>query len=506
MESPVSSAVHRLAPPRSFLWLIVLAQAAIHLAALPFTGFNGDTLLLQRWATTLFNHPPNQFYAREKHADHLPGDLWILKLEGWLYHAVSGHTPANPGFLNALKLGPGLADIGLALTFFLIVRDLHGARAGRRVALLFALNPAPIFISMLWGDADSVSMVFVAVALLLTLQRRIWAAFPVLAYACLIKPEFSLLAPVLLIFFLRETGTGAGLNRWARPVVELLLAGVASVGVLLATVLPFDVGPPLMPRRWALVDRVQFAANLYPRITVSALNFWEWFNASGGFPKDGNPSDRNSGLFGLTYQRWGLVLAVAVSIIMALPLIRKGGKERLLFTSMAVLFTFFMLQTRIHERYFFPAVALMAAVAASRPRWIWLYGAMTSVYFAGMVVLWWWFLPAHRIPHPRKGGPVRLPGAMTPTEIHLLVGVNLALLAAFMLSALRDLRTPTVPRGTTTGARIGMESSIFHGNANPGRRPRQSSASPPRARSPWAAAWPSWGHKSKRSRSSRKRG
>lgn len=429
------------------LRLIVLIQAAIHLAVLPAGGFIGDTRLLQSWATTLVKHPVSQFYAREKRADHLPGDLWIIKLEAWAYHLISGHLPANAGFLNALKLGPGVADIGIAVILYLIAREINGGRAGRRAALFFALNPAPIFISMVWGVADSVSMLFAAAALLLVIQGRFWASAPVLAYACLIKPQLGVLAPLILIFFLRAAWERVGPRRLLRPAVELCIAGAASLAVLLATILPFDVGIPLASARWSLIERIRFSANLYDRTTMNALNLWAFVSASAvPFPSIKAPSDQTAGLLGITYQGWGVLLTAAACLILILPLIRHGGKERLIFTSMAVLFAVFTLQSRMHERYFFPAVALMAAVAALRTRWIWLYLAMSSMYAFNVGVVYRWLHPSNtafeRATIAGKTSTSRISGTITDNEIRVLAAVNLGLLAVFLVRALLDLRKP----------------------------------------------------------------
>ena len=137
-------------------------------------------------------------------------------------------------------------------------------------------------------------------------------------------------------------------------------------------------------------------------------------------------------------------LTAIACVALSLPLIRKRGDERFLVACAGVLFAFFMLQTRIHERYFFPAVALMAAVAALRGRWVWLHLAMTGIYLFNVGGVYRWLLLGNhpRILCPRPGGPVPRSGFATPHEIRALVAINLALLAVFGIAALLDLRAP----------------------------------------------------------------
>ncbi|MBN9181892.1 MAG: hypothetical protein J0I66_02550 [Microbacterium sp.] len=208
--------------------------------------------------------------------------------------------------------------------------------------------------------------------------------------------------------------------------------------------------------RWSLISRIQYSAGLYKQTTLNALNLWALLAAGGSrYPGLAAPSDRTHGLLGLTDQRWGILLTVVACVALALPLIRKGGKERLVLTSMATLFAIFMLQTRMHERYFFPAVALMAAVAALRPRWIPLYAAMASVYFIEVLSVYRWLaIPfgGGRSGFRERGNAGRSAGYLSPNEVRALVAVNLGLLAFLIGHALLDFRKARAERPASEAA------------------------------------------------------
>lgn len=416
------------------LWAIVAVQAVLHRVLLPVGGITGDTRVLQRWAATLYKHPASEFYARQSHADHLPGDLWILRLEAFVYHAVTGLVPTDSNsFVYALKLGAGLADIGIAVTLYLIARVIGGEAAGRRAALFFALNPAPLLISMVWGVADSVSMLFAALALLLAVRGWIWASLPVLAYTCLIKPQLGLLGPLLLIFFLHRAWwsrpeRGAG---WiAVPLVDIAIGLVASAATVAAVLRPFDVGVPFFSARWSLIDRLRYSADLYRKTTLNALNLWAVISAphlqraTSAAPVDDRPF-----LLGVSYQYWGIGLSLAAALALALPLIRRGGAERLIWTSAAVTFAFFMLQTRIHERYFFPSITLMALAAALDRRRLWMYLAMSAIFSLNVFGVYERMASGPFAEATRSVGVIRG-----------LALINCALLLVLIVEAVRDVR------------------------------------------------------------------
>ncbi len=382
----------------SVVWLIALLALglALRIVVFPLGIFAADARTFESWAAHLVSAPLDTFYA-SRSVDHLPGDLWILWAIGHVYRLVSpgfgasavaafgrgfgrgfgpGPVPVqqSDNFFTLLKLVPTLADLGIGLMLYLIARKLRGPRAGLLAAGAYLLNPASIFLSGIWGQWDSVSAFAMVAAIWAILASPAWA-LPILTYACLVKPQMALLVPLALLAWWHQSGRLA--VRLQRSIPPIL----ASVAVFLAVDLPFDVGLPLMPTRWTILDRVQAAWAQYTAVSVSGFNFWKLVV---GTSQGWSVSDSLPFIFGLSYQTWGTIL-LATAVLFALILyFRRPSQEMALWTALAIMFSVFMLSTRIHERYLLPALVLALLVGAVTPRLRWLGVSLSATYLANL--------------------------------------------------------------------------------------------------------------------------
>jgi hypothetical protein len=152
------------------------------------------------------------------------------------------------------------------------------------------------------------------------------------------------------------------------------------VAVVLAAILPFDVGFPGMGMRWSIVERIQFAADRYTTVTKGAYNLWTLF-----FPDDGA---EDSGTFlGITYQHIGFVLLVAACVVAVAAGWRLADARIGMLVGMAVIATAtFMVVTRSHERYLIDGMVLTILAAAIVPRlrpaaWVLALGLLLNIWF-----------------------------------------------------------------------------------------------------------------------------
>src|SRR5881392_3931983 len=131
MSVVLGGAAARLSAPTSRrLWLFFgvdcLLGTGIRLVlAVATSGYSSDTQTFQSWAATLRDHPLRDFYATAYRPDHLPGDLWVLKLAVSLYDALGGHDLEGPGFGLVTQLVPMVGDLLVALMLLLLVRELR---------------------------------------------------------------------------------------------------------------------------------------------------------------------------------------------------------------------------------------------------------------------------------------------------------------------------------------------------------------------------------------------
>jgi Gpi18-like mannosyltransferase len=153
------------------------------------------------------------------------------------------------------------------------------------------------------------------------------------------KPQSIALAPLVAFLILKERSW----KGW-------LTSGLISAATTLLVILPFRWNNPLE----FLIDIYFTGYSGYPYTSVYAFNFWAFH----GFWKTDS-----AGLLGFDFFSVGWLLFGALSIFSLYQLSREYNKADegfIIFTAFVLLFGFFMLPTRIHERYLFPVFSFVA--------------------------------------------------------------------------------------------------------------------------------------------------
>lgn len=350
---------------------LLIVGLAVRLALLPVGGHGYDLPLMQRWAERLAERPLPRFYGGRQAADHLPGDLWLLWAAARVNDLVAPGAPLPEA---AIKLVPVLADGAVGALLFLIGRRLAGSRAGLLAAACYLLNPAPIFLSAVWGQWDAVPAAFALVAVWLAVRGNPAWALPPLVWAALIKPPYAALAPPILL--------AVGARITPRPgrtgdLARLGLAAAASAALAAALLLPFGIGWGPVPGRWDLAERLRYALDLYPEAAVNAFTLW-------ATPLAGNRTPDSPLVLGVPVRVWGMALFAAAYVSILVRYWRRPTAWLLVWAAYAIAFAAFVLPTRVHERYLLPAVALAAPLVALAPRLGWCFGALSATFLANL--------------------------------------------------------------------------------------------------------------------------
>ena len=338
--------------------------ARVALAAIA-TGYRTDVLTVRDWAHALHEQPLHRFYALASSPDHLPGDLWLLKLLTEVWVRLGGSIDSTL-FDRAVTVVPILADVAIALLLLAIGRQVADAETAARAARWWLLNPASLFVTAIWRQWDPVSIAALLVCVWCVLRGVRWwpLAAPFAAYAVLVKPQTALPLVVLGVLAVvrarREDVTAGRLLGSLAAVVALALATAYAV------LGPFAVGLLSAPTGgWSLADRVSTAARLYPDTTVGAANLWMVPLGSLDRVRDDRPW-----LLGLTAGQVGVVLLVLllvwVAVTWALRFRRAAWSEGAAWAMATATMGGFALLTRVHERYVLPVLALLLVLYAAR--------------------------------------------------------------------------------------------------------------------------------------------
>lgn len=386
-----------------------------------------DGAIFGLWAQTLRDHPLSEFYASAWTPDHLPGDLWFLKLLQVGYTAAGSSDFRSPAFQLLLKTVPITADLVVGILVFYLVKTWASEDSAVRTAQWYLLNPASIVLSGVWGQWDCLSAAFVLTGFLLVARGGrswVWAA-PFLVWAVLIKPPLVIFEIVILVWLVVTSRPRLGR---ARPPVLTMWAGVCFGGLGVATAIallaPFRVGVAWTPRAgWSLLDRVHNAAQVYPVTTKAAPNIWMIVDRR----VVGGADD---------VARWGPVTpwaaAALLFVLVTGAIVGTGWRafavgrqvEALVWSAAALTFGSCVVLTRVHERYYFLALLLLLLWASTRELDMISAGFFWSLSLMFIVDLSLW---PDSIQHP--GGFAHQPAFLVLLGL-LHVGLFLALLAS----------------------------------------------------------------------------
>lgn len=387
--------------------LILLALAltfrAIIAYLLPGSGFANDIGAFQFWAANLAGQGLNGFYERDFLHDYTPGYLYVLWAVGMVGALVGGVG-------DLIKIPPMVADVVLAYLVWSMALELGAGRwAARLGALIVAVNPITWLDSAIWGQVDSVGLIFLLLGL-----RELWRDRPERAavltvVGAIVKPQLGILVPIVAAVTIRRAlwpdggygdeeppirrRTTTDWEARTRGLIRIVTTGLAGFATAIAISLPFGLSLP------GLVEQIFKTAGGYPYLSVNAWNPWALvtFNGSGIAQNrawvcdmvvtDGSSFSRCPDAFAfgaIPAVVVGTVLTFIVFIAVSLLVARRPDRRTMLVGLAVLALAFFVVPTRVHERYLFPLVAIGAILAAVSARWTIAYVASSLATIANM--------------------------------------------------------------------------------------------------------------------------
>ena len=347
--------------------IAALCVAAFVLRLLPIglIGHATDIATFENWLLVLAKYGPSGFYTHVQFIDYPPGYMLFLWGAAGLHWLLDWMGLAKHGLdtlLISVKMPAILADIGLVYLTYLIMRrnwDLRTALVG--AAIIAALNPDIAFLSAYWGQADSVAALFLVWAIYLALTGRFEFAWAALAFAILIKPHPIAVVPLFVLWQIRRQGL-----TWRLAAIPVVTGLVAYLGTA-----PFTSDrSPLALFQW-LYGTYARGRDGYPYNSVNAFNLYSMKNDF--WQSDMQPVQLN--LFGLHANlgplwMWGVGIFTGFLIAFALRQWRTTGPDvsradaenSFISACFLTMLGYFMLLTRMHERYLFTAIVLIVLV------------------------------------------------------------------------------------------------------------------------------------------------
>jgi Gpi18-like mannosyltransferase len=234
-----------------------------------------------------------------------------------------------------------------------------------------------------WGQFDAVYTFFLVFSLMLALKSKPIPSAVIFALGLLTKPQGIALLPLIVLLIYKKNG-----------VKPLLYSIVAFTATIFLVVLPFEgIGNPIT----FLIKNYSTGYLYYNVTSVNAFNLWGLF---GLWVNDGY----------LFFVGWALFGAVAAfTLFVVHKRLKVSGDLIAIFAAFMLFFAFFMLPTRIHERYMFPAISVLALMfplfKKARP----LYVVLTGTFLINQAYVLYWLNVSYPNPGPNlTGDPIVL--------------------------------------------------------------------------------------------------
>ena len=322
---------------------LLLIGLVVRLVVVNIPGHYGDIHVTARWAEHMAQYGPWDFYKHD-------GAVYPALL---YFYWPLGILLDGDGLLRAVK---GLSipfDLALGVVLYLVARRLTTPRRALLAPAIYLLNPAVLLAGPIWGQVDAAGALAYVGALWAVSSARYSAAGALAVVAALMKPQFGLVALPVAVVAILATRSGRSL----RPIEGGLL------GAMVAYVV---IGLPLRLMPGLYLQLVQDAGARQPYTSLNALNPWAMLVGI-KVPDDG--------LFLV-----GAALLVVGLALSLLPLLWRRDLATVLAVGLFVAFAFYFLPTRVHERYLFPVMVVLAPLAAASWRVLGTYVLLTIAF------------------------------------------------------------------------------------------------------------------------------
>lgn len=354
-----------------FVVVLLLAFVLRAKIAVMYKGYDVDMNCFLSWADMVFENGVGGFYSLDAFTDYPPGYMYILYVIGAI-RAVFGIEQGSDLSILLTKMPAILCDMATGFLIFTIAKKKMKPAGAAIVAGIFLITPAIVMDSTIWGQVDSVFTLFVVLMCYLVTERKLIPAYFVFAVGILIKPQTLIFTPVLIFGIIDQVFLDLlpkDKEAFKKAFFKNLGFGLLAIGMIGLLMVPFGFGDALK----------QYTETLgsYPYASVNAFNFWTVIGR--------NWSGQSDIFLFLPCQVWGMLSIFAtVAAAVFINFKCRDRQSKYYFLGAFIVTGMFVLSVRMHERYIYPAMALVLLCYALRPMkkfftaYLWL--ALGSLY------------------------------------------------------------------------------------------------------------------------------
>lgn len=323
----------RIDPAHEKILVLALLGAGLllRIAAATLVEGHNDVNLFRSWASSAAGNLL-QFYDGARSSDYPPLYIYVLCLIG----KIAAIPAVGTYYTILLKLPSIAADIATSYLIYRLARKYLSPETGVLLSAFYVFNPAVFINSTFWGQVDSFFTLIVVAAVTLLAEKKTVLASVLFAAAVLMKPQGLIFLPVFFFELVRQ-----------KSLTIFIKAAVAALGTAAAIVMPFSYNKGAL---W-IYNLFAKTTGEYPYASVNAFNFFGLIEKN--WVKD------STVFWGLSYHTWGMIFIVAVTLLAWFLYYREKSSLFAPAAALLLITGVFTLSTRMHERYLFPAVALV---------------------------------------------------------------------------------------------------------------------------------------------------
>ncbi len=332
--------------------IFYLALFILLLLLMPASGFPYDLECWNAWAIHIYKYGLQNAY--KSGTDYLP----LFQYELFIFGKLANSTEVIHDKIWLLK------SITLAFDFlggFFILKLVKTNFSDKKIlfyySLLYFLNPAIYYNSLLWFQFDGILASLLFISIYYAIQEKVLLSLIFMLLAINFKLQAIVLLPVMAIILLPSMISQFNLKK-------------VTAWILLPCVLQFLIVLPfyLAGELHRIIEVVIHSFGKFPFVSMNAGNIWQLI-FSGPLYK---MSDQGAFL-NITYKSWGLLLFCITSFFALLPLLKNLlllfqkkpansiSKEIYMLISALIILLFFYFNTQMHERYSHPALLFVIA-------------------------------------------------------------------------------------------------------------------------------------------------
>ncbi|MDD6309097.1 MAG: glycosyltransferase family 39 protein [Clostridia bacterium] len=289
------------------------------------------------WADHAAAVGPKEFYSDSMFCDYPPGYIYVLSLLGYLRTVF----PVMPATLQTVifKMPAIIFDCLTGYFLYKTAKRMSNEKAATSLFLLYILNPAIFVNSAIWGQVDALFTFALLSSLVCLSEKKYRKSACILAIAVLLKPQALLTLPIYILAVFLDKAEKQRFFLLVKAAGSFLLTFV-----LLS--LPFIITkPPTF-----LFTKYMNTLQSYPYASLNAFNLFTFLGL--------NAREITENIFGLSYGVWGTI-GMLLSIFISCYIFMRGkDKSKVFFCSALLISGSFMLCTKMHERYLYPAIPL----------------------------------------------------------------------------------------------------------------------------------------------------